>query len=343
MHRLSGAAQSGNPPSLAVIIIHIIPLWGWKTTCNDGLVKFYKTYKLILTSCKLSVNPLIVNILHFHNQYYQKIPPNSGTSPLNQQKDCFIKQLTLPNAIFGLTREKWKGNPVSNLLQWCALFLATRSFTGALRSRVRKRNTRLLLFDCSVFVTWCLPWRLGWIWHMKPLSGFYHIRPCTFFCHKFTEYLQRPPSTIFARFCNAAMGHWQLATGMPYIGKWEQAQYRGRADPRWICRFSKSHTQLPLLRHPGNCCFPLEEGKRCKNLSSCGQACKSNETITKRCGQLKRPLFCDPWGRESLWPLSLLVDYALLPPTATIIVTIIIDQQSRIRRACSHLIINSRY
>ena len=56
-------------------------------------MKFYKTYKLILST------PLIVDIpssyyhrqdFHFHNQYYQKILPNSGTSPLGLTLQCNV-------------------------------------------------------------------------------------------------------------------------------------------------------------------------------------------------------------------------------------------------------------
>ena len=66
--------------------------------------------------CCLST-PLIVNILssyyhrqdyHFHNQYYQKIPLNSGTSPLGQQKDCIIEQLTFHNQCLMWWGKKWK-------------------------------------------------------------------------------------------------------------------------------------------------------------------------------------------------------------------------------------------
>ena len=56
-------------------------------------MKVYKTYKLILST------PLIVDIpssyyhrqdFHFHNQYYQKILPNSGTSPLGLTLQCDV-------------------------------------------------------------------------------------------------------------------------------------------------------------------------------------------------------------------------------------------------------------
>ena len=187
---------------------------------------------------------------------------------------------------------------------------------SSLRSRVGKRNTSLSLFDCSVFVVLALNQDLAefgiWSSYYEPTFWFSAILgfALLFFATHLQNIYKDPTNNIcsFLQCCHGA-----LATGMPYIGKWEQAQYRERADPRWICRFSKSHPQLPLLRHPGNCCFPLKEEKRCKNLPSFGQACKSNETITKRCGQLKWPLFCDPRGREGLWPLSLLVDYAPRP------------------------------
>ena len=260
-----------------------------KDNLKNGLLKFYKAYKLILTSC-LSTPLIVMRKKLIENPLYRIYIEYIGYIGYIG----YIQPAAVVRSAFG--NEEFYRNYV--------------------RSRVGKRNSLLLHYLIAV------PWfraskhQITKTWlnlAYEPAFWFSTtLGPPLFLPHISRIFTKTPINNIcsFLQCCHGA-----LATGMPYIGKWEQAQYRGRADPRWICRFSKSHPQLPLLRHSGNCFFfPLEEEKRCKKLSSCGQACKSNETITKRCGQLKWPLFCDPWGREGLWPLSLLVDYASRPP-----------------------------
>ena len=134
--------------------------------------------------------------------------------------------------MFGLARKKLKENPISNLLQWCALLLATRSFTGTLRSRVGKRNTSLFLFDITVFGTQvlaCPELNLAYepaFWFSTTLGLALLFLPQIYRISTNTQI------NNICSFLQCCYGVGALATGMPYIGKWEQVQYRERADPR---------------------------------------------------------------------------------------------------------------
>ena len=167
-------------------------------------MKVYKTYKLILTT------PLIVDIpssyyhrqdYHFHNQYYQKILPNSGTSPLGLTLQCNV----------------WSGEEKIERKPYIQPAAVVRSAFGyeefyrnsEIQSWKKEHQPLSIWYHCLWYSSACLPWTKFGIW--TRFLVLYHTRPCTsFFATNIQNIYKHPNQQHLLLF---AMLLWGWGTG----------------------------------------------------------------------------------------------------------------------------------